>query len=473
MSGSGESGPLASEAPWQPFCARSKKVGSGHTHSGRPEPGEKGGHGAPSRGGTQSCPPTPTRSGETGFNRDCLRSQRPHARGRASVVAAPRSNRANNGLWIAPESGRLGTAPKPLLPAQSFKQATRPHGRSSCNCPGHAGGTGAQPGCASRSWAGGRSERPASPRADLGGFLFLSSASVPFISGDGQQERKVTPQGQGSAWNRPLLLPWSRPLSPPTKIPSRWFSSQEAGVGCWRGGRRTSLRLEPLFLPDWAPSPQEADWLPGLAPGASPIPGRPQDKGREGSLGSKREGAAGEPQQARQSAKATWRCVRQCSCHQQARAKDCGLGLSGAHSLPSPWNRGLVSVPSFLEHLTCIQDGPTFSHCQPILSVGSASLAGLGLASEGGSPGAPSTKRLSLERGRQARVNHQLLSLAFEPNRKVGKFVQPSLFTHSFQRLNFLLQCSVKCCPRPYLRADLWGCTNDPELWQGRFWLPQ
>lgn len=193
----------------------------------------------------------------------------------------------------------------------------------------------------------------------------------------------------------------------------------------------------------------------GLAPGASPIPGRPQDKGREGSLGSKREGAAREPQQAGQSAKTTWRCVRQCSCHQQAWPKDCGLGLSGAHSLPSLWNRGLVSDPSFLEHLTCIQDGPTFSHCQPLLSVGSASLAGLGLASEGGSPGAPSTKRLFLERGRQAHVNHQLLSLALEPNRKVGKFVQPSLFTHSFQRLNFLLQYSVKGCPRPYLRADL------------------
>lgn len=115
------------------------------------------------------------------------------------------------------------------------------------------------------------SERPASPRADLGGFLFPSSASVPFISGDGPQERKVTPPGPGSTRNR-LLLPRGLPLPPPTKIPSRWFGSRGEGGG----GRGTFLRPETL-LPGGAPSSREARAASRPAPGAAPTRRRPRE----------------------------------------------------------------------------------------------------------------------------------------------------------------------------------------------------
>lgn len=166
----------------------------------------------------------------------------PPGPGRAPVARAPPSSPGNDGLWVLAAVRGPSSAPVQLLLALRPAPAALPRGGLSRPYPGGRG-TGAQPKHTSSSWALGPSKGPASPRADLRGFLFPSSASVPFISGDGPRERKVTPRGLGSTWNHPLLFPRGRPFPPPTKIPSRWFGSR----GIVGGGRRTSLRPEPLI----------------------------------------------------------------------------------------------------------------------------------------------------------------------------------------------------------------------------------
>lgn len=149
--------------------------------------------------------------------------------------------------------GTTGCGSLPGLKGSTRAGAGDPCAAPSVGCSARAAAfpafTRATPGCRSAPGAylvllGPRASKgPASPRADLGGFLFPSSASVPFISGDGPQERKVTPRGPGTTWNRPLLLPRGRLLPLPTKIPSRWFGSR----GVVGGGRRMSLRPKPLI----------------------------------------------------------------------------------------------------------------------------------------------------------------------------------------------------------------------------------
>lgn len=190
-------------------------------------------------------PNHPTLCGEAPANPTASRDT--STRRPAAESLLPGRFRAPRGMtWRVPPS------PLWLLLLQRPQPAAPPRGRLSRAYPRRAAIAAAQPPCVLRCRALGPSEGPVSPRADLGRFLFPSSASVPFISGDGPQERKVTPRGPGSAWNCPLLLPRGRSLPPPTKIPSRWFrlpGGELRWCGIGAGGRRTSLRPEPL-LPD-------------------------------------------------------------------------------------------------------------------------------------------------------------------------------------------------------------------------------
>lgn len=191
--------------------SRSRRLGPGR---------KKGGRGAP--GSTQSGPLTPYPVGRSLVIPDTPLFQRPPG------PAEPRSHRASKvpgdgASWVGP--GLEGPAqPERLLPPSPRPRPGRPscacHGpRRRCGCA--ARGRFALLGCLALGGA-------ALPGADLRGFLFPSSALVPFISGDGPQERKVTPRAS-EAWNHPLLLPRGRPLPPPTKIPSRWFRLRQGG----------------------------------------------------------------------------------------------------------------------------------------------------------------------------------------------------------------------------------------------------
>lgn len=172
------SGVVAGESEWP--VGRSD---SGHARI--PGAGDPGGVGRKmsggTPGGTQPGPPTH------------------YPVGRSLVIpgpAEPQSHRASEvpgdgASWVGP--GLEGPArPERLLPP-----CPRPRpGRRSCACPGPrrrcgcaARGRFALLGCLALGGA-------ALPGADLRGFLFPSSALVPFISGDGPQERKVTPRGQ-------------------------------------------------------------------------------------------------------------------------------------------------------------------------------------------------------------------------------------------------------------------------------------
>lgn len=230
VSGRAGSGFPASRAPRRPFCGRPEKGGvGGHALSGRPRPREKerrdGGRRCFSRGSTQfspSSPPCPAKVGQ---------QRRPATP--APAGPGPSLCRRGASELSGQRHGLPGGAWVLLLPALRPPQAVPPRGRLSRAYPGHAAGAGTQPGCASRSRAGGPSEGPVSPRVDLGGFLFPSSASVPFISGDGPQERKVTPLEPVQPGIAPSSFPGAVPSHPPTTIPSRWF--RLSGVGC--GGR--------------------------------------------------------------------------------------------------------------------------------------------------------------------------------------------------------------------------------------------
>lgn len=78
------------------------------------------------------------------------------------------------------------------------------------------------------------------PGADLRGFLFPSSASVPFISGDGPQERKVTPRGPV----RPRITPSTFPGAVSSHPPPRSLPDGSGSVGCCGGGESPRSRTE-------------------------------------------------------------------------------------------------------------------------------------------------------------------------------------------------------------------------------------
>lgn len=193
------------------------------------------GRGAPAEAAPNPAP-TFTLSGKTLWA--ALTRNASACRPRAAPLSPPRLEAPRGTTGCGSLLGLSG----PTRPGEAAPRAAPGVGCLPGAYPGHAG-VQRHPGRTWCSWALEASEGPASPRADLGGFLFPSSALVPFISGDGPQERKVTPRGPGSTWNRPLLLPRGRPLPPPTKIPSRWFGSR----GVIGGGRRMSLRPKPLI----------------------------------------------------------------------------------------------------------------------------------------------------------------------------------------------------------------------------------
>eukprot|EP00071_Canis_lupus_P049263 XP_022282820.1 collagen alpha-1(I) chain-like [Canis lupus familiaris] len=146
---------------------------------------------------------------------------------------------------------------------------------------------------------------------------------------------------------------------------------------------------------------------------------------RVGSLGRGTGGAAGEPQPAGHSAALrAWRKLV------YLREDERGLGLSGAHTLPSP----------------CAPNGntevglqtPAARGCSPVPRVGplfptaGRRSADLGLASASASASEGSSQRSQVggsqlspfaERGRRAAKSHRPRSPAFEPSRKVGKSV--------------------------------------------------
>lgn len=128
---------------------------------------------------TQPTFPKPVRRSSVNHNANAGRL------GRASVAPAPRSSRERwVNVWVVGSHAlRCRRALRPPFP----------------RLPGPQAGVQEQSRCASSFWARGPWEGLASPCTDLGGFLFPSLPSVPFISGDGPQERKVTPQGLDSA----------------------------------------------------------------------------------------------------------------------------------------------------------------------------------------------------------------------------------------------------------------------------------
>lgn len=166
------------------------KIGFRARADSRPETraGEerKAGGGA---GSTQSGPLTPYPVGRSLVIPDTPLFQRPPG------PAEPRSHRASR----SQETVRRGSDPglRARLSRNGSYRRARDRGRAALPAlaTDRAGGVGAQPGDALRSWAA-WPEGPPCPVATSEVFFPSSHPLVPFISGDGPQERKSDTSGQ-------------------------------------------------------------------------------------------------------------------------------------------------------------------------------------------------------------------------------------------------------------------------------------
>lgn len=113
--------------------------------------------------------------------------------------------------------------------------------------PDRARGAGEQPGRLCDPRPPEPSERPASPGADLRGFLFPFSATVPFISGDGPQERKVTPRGLVGPGTAPSSFPGAFSSYPPPRslpdVQAQWGVGVENDPEAGAPSPRPNIRL--------------------------------------------------------------------------------------------------------------------------------------------------------------------------------------------------------------------------------------
>lgn len=117
--------------------------------------------------------------------------------------------------------------------------------------------------------------------------------------------------------------------------------------------------------------------------------------------------------------------MRRRSCYWEAQPGVGGRGLSGVHALLFPCvpnGNTQVYFQSQVPRDTSLafRVGLPSPTCQPLNSRGFCRSAGLGLASEGGSPGAGLTQSAFPDEELKGRLRHHLLCLALEPRKRWG-----------------------------------------------------